>query len=58
MHGDRFENLRRRYGKSMGKLEKAIKRDGLLRAFYSSYLVPVEVTHLRQLLLGETPFNP
>jgi len=42
----------------MGKLEKAIKRDGLFRAFYSSYLVPVEVTHLRQLLLGETPFNP
>lgn len=58
MHGHRSEDLRRRYGKPMGKLEKAIKRDGLFRAFYSSYLVPVEITHLRKLLLGETPFNP
>ena len=42
----------------MGKLEKAVKRDRLLCPLDSSYLVPVKVTHLRKLLLGEMPFNP
>jgi len=42
----------------MGELEKAVKRNGLLGALYSADLVAVKVTHLRKLLLGETPFNP
>jgi hypothetical protein len=42
----------------MRELEKAIKRNGLLGALYSSDLIAVKVTHLRKLLLGETPFNP
>ena len=41
----------------MGELQEAVKRDGLLGAFYSSYLIAVKVTHLRKLLLRETPFN-
>ncbi len=41
----------------MGELEKAVKRNGLLGALYSADLVAVKVTHLRKLLLGETPFN-
>lgn len=58
MHRDQLENLRRRHGKPVGELEKAVKGNGLLCAFYSSYLVPMEITHLRKLLLGEMPFNP
>lgn len=42
----------------MGELEKAVKRNGLLGALYPSDLIAVKVTHLRKLLLGETPFNP
>jgi hypothetical protein len=41
----------------MGELEKAVKRNRLLSALDPSYLVAVKVTHLRKLLLGETPFN-
>lgn len=42
----------------MGKLKKAVKGNGLLRALDSPDLVAVKVTHLRKLLLGEMPFNP
>lgn len=41
----------------MGELEHAVKGHGLLGAFNAPYLVPVEVTHLRKLLLREMPFN-
>jgi hypothetical protein len=41
----------------MGELKKAVKRNRLLSALDPSYLVAVKVTHLRKLLLGETPFN-
>jgi hypothetical protein len=58
LRGDKLKDLRRRHGEAVGELEKAVKRDGLLRALYSSYLVAVKVTHLRKLLLGEMPFNP
>lgn len=42
----------------MGELQKAGKRNGLLGALDSPNLVAVKVTHLRKLLLRETPFNP
>ena len=42
----------------MRELEKAVKRNGLLGALYSSDLIAVKVTHLRKLLLGEMPVNP
>lgn len=58
MHRDKLENLRRRHSKAVGKLEKAVKRDGLLGALDSPDLVPVKATHLRKLLLGEMPFDP
>lgn len=58
MRGDKLKDLRRRHGKAVGELEKAVKGYGLLRALDSPYLVAVKVTHLRKLLLGEMPFNP
>src|SRR4051812_4512886 len=58
LRGNEFKDLRRRHGEPVGELEQAVKRNGLFGAFYSSYLVPVKVTHLRKLLLGEMPFNP
>ncbi len=58
MYRDEFEDLRWRHGEPAGELQKSVKRNGLLGALDSSYLVPVKVTHLRKLLLGETPFNP
>ncbi len=56
--GDKLKNLRRRHGKAMRKLKKAVKGNGLLRALDSPDLIAVKVTHLRKLLLGEMPFNP
>lgn len=58
MHRNEFEDLRRPHGEPVGELQKAVKRNGLLGALDSSYLVAVKVTHLRKLLLGEMPFNP
>lgn len=58
MRGNEFKDLRRRHGEPVGELEQAVKRNGLLGALNSSYLIAVKVTHLRKLLLGEMPFNP
>ena len=58
MRGNEFKDFRRRHGEPVGELEQAVKRNGLLGAFYSADLVAVKVTHLHKLLLGEMPFNP
>jgi hypothetical protein len=58
LYGNGVKQLPWFYAKSVRKLEEAGKGNRLLRALYPSDLVPVEVTHLRQLLLGEMPFNP
>lgn len=57
LRGYEFKDLRRRDGEPVGELEKAVKRNGLFCSLNPSYLVAVKVTHLRKLLLGETPFN-
>ena len=57
MRGYKLKDFRGRDGKPVGELEKAIKRNGLFGSLNSSNLVTVKVTHLRKLLLGETPFN-
>jgi hypothetical protein len=57
LHGHKSKDFRGRDGEPVGELEKAVKRNGLLGALDSSNLVAVKVTHLRKLLLGETPFN-
>jgi len=57
LNGDELPEFQGRYGESIRELEDAIERNGLLGPLDTSYLIPMEVTHLRQLLLRELPFN-
>jgi hypothetical protein len=42
----------------MGELKQAVKGNSLLGPLDAPDLIAVKVTHLRELLLGEMPFNP
>lgn len=42
----------------MRKLQDTVKGHRLFTTFDAPYLIPVIATPLRQLLLGEAPFNP
>ena len=57
MYRDELPEFQGRYGEPVRKLEDAIEGNGLLGPLDTSYLIPMEVTHLRQLLLRELPFN-
>ena len=43
---------------AMRELKVALERRGLLGPFDPSDLIAMEITHLRELLLGEMPFDP
>ena len=58
MHGEELEEFRGPHGEPVGELENPIERDGLLCTLDAPNLVPMEVTQLRELLLGEMPFFP
>jgi len=56
-NGDEFQELLGFDLESVGEAQDAVEGDRALAPLDPPYVVPVEVTHLRELLLGEMPFS-